>query len=407
MDSDHVENRVRGVFDSLARALRSLEEVGVAVETRHVDGDDAARLVRLLTRIERVAVAARTAAIRRVERSSVWQKDGHRTVAEWVAATTGTSLGSAIRVVETAHKLQSLPATREAFSSGRLSEVQVREIADAAAVDTKSEPMLLEAAATRSIVGLREECRRVRAAAVPDEASAYEAIRRRRYLRTWTDMDGAVRLDARLLPHDAAHLIATIDSRRDRISAEARRQGIRESSEAFAADALVELAKEATSQDAMAPRATVHVVVDHSVLKQGRRRPDQRCEIPTVGPIPPATARALAGDSILKAIVMKGPDVVEVRHLGRTIPSHIRTALQIRDPACVVPGCDKRRGLEIDHYRVPFAEGGPSTLDNLARVCSWHHYQKTHLGYRLSGGPGAWKWEKPSDLDVAPTASRV
>ncbi len=96
---------------------------------------------------------------------------------------------------------------------------------------------------------------------------------------------------------------------------------------------------------------------------------------------------------------MKGADVTAVTHIGRTIPARIRTALQIRDPVCVVPRCDRRRGLEIDHYRVAYVDGGPSMLDNLARICGWHHYQKTHLGYRLSGGPGRWKWEKPSDRD--------
>lgn len=34
-------------------------------------------------------------------------------------------------------------------------------------------------------------------------------------------------------------------------------------------------------------------------------------------------------------------------------------------------------------------------LDNLARLCSWHHYLKTHRGYRLSGGPGSWRFEGP------------
>ena len=60
----------------------------------------------------------------------------------------------------------------------------------------------------------------------------------------------------------------------------------------------------------------------------------------------------------------------------------------------MVPGCDVRRGLEIDHV-VPFALGGPSTADNLVRLCHWHHRLKTHHGYRLEGGPGTWTWSGP------------
>jgi hypothetical protein len=194
-------------------------------------------------------------------------------------------------------------------------------------------------------------------------------------------------------------VITVVDVLRDQISNEARRSGIRESSEAFAADALVDLAKGFSSNGGSVPRALVHVIVDHEVLFGRGGRAGERCEIPGVGRIATATARSLAGDAILKAVVMKGADVQAVRHLGRTIPSRIRTALQIRDPVCVVPRCDRRRGLEIDHYRIPFADGGPSSLDNLARICGWHHYQKTHFGYRLSGGPGNWRWESPSELE--------
>jgi 5-methylcytosine-specific restriction endonuclease McrA len=62
--------------------------------------------------------------------------------------------------------------------------------------------------------------------------------------------------------------------------------------------------------------------------------------------------------------------VTSVAHVGRTIAARVRTALEARDPMCVVPGCDIRLGLEIDHI-VPFAGGGLSMLANLARLCSF------------------------------------
>ncbi len=107
-----------------------------------------------------------------------------------------------------------------------------------------------------------------------------------------------------------------------------------------------------------------------------------------------AAARRLADDAILKVLVTDGADVKAVAHAGRTIPARLRTALQARDPVCVVPGCEVSRGLEIDH-RVPLAEGGSTTLDNLARLCGWHHYLKSHRGHRLAGGPGRWSWSGP------------
>ena len=48
---------------------------------------------------------------------------------------------------------------------------------------------------------------------------------------------------------------------------------------------------------------------------------------------------------------------------------------------------DGRDGLEIDH-RIPFAEGGATTMDNLPRLCRWHHYLKSHKGYNWGVLPG-------------------
>jgi hypothetical protein len=212
-----------------------------------------------------------------------------------------------------------------------------------------------------------------------------------------------IHLDVRLVPHTGAQVLAALEPRQERIYAEARRQGRRESAQAYAADALVALVQDAESgsesSGARGPQAMVHVLADHEVLASGRLERGQRCEIPGMGPIPASVAGALAADAVLKAVVTtKDGDIHQVVHLGRTIPARVRTALEVRDPVCVVPGCDVRKGLEIDHWRIPYAHDAPTRLDNLARLCGWHHYQKTHLGYRLSGGPGDWIWQTPDDL---------
>ena len=138
----------------------------------------------------------------------------------------------------------------------------------------------------------------------------------------------------------------------------------------------------------------VHVRVDAAALRRGHVEGGEVCEIPGIGPIPVAAARRLQDDAVVKAVLTEGADIKAVAHLGRTIPARLRTALQARDPTCVVPECDVRKGLEIDHI-IPYAEGGPTTLANTARLCSWHHYLKSHHGYQLGGGPGSWTWEGP------------
>jgi hypothetical protein len=113
----------------------------------------------------------------------------------------------------------------------------------------------------------------------------------------------------------------------------------------------------------------------------------------------------MANDSILKVILAKGVEITAVAHSGRNIRAHQRTALLARDPKCIVPGCEIRRGLQIDH-RPPYVETRYTSVEELARLCPWHHYQKSHCGYTYRGGPGTWEWIAPETPTDPPTTGR-
>ena len=143
------------------------------------------------------------------------------------------------------------------------------------------------------------------------------------------------------------------------------------------------------------PTCSLMVRVDLDALFRGETLPGEVCEIDTQGPIPVAMARDLADDSFLRVVFHRAGDIRAVSHLGRTINRRLRTALAYRDRCCVVPGCGVPFGLEIDHV-VPFAQGGPTALDNLALLCHHHHYLKTYEGWTLDrtgsddGGSPHW-----------------
>jgi hypothetical protein len=375
--------------------LRTLRRVLAELEPRCLSRSDAVRLVGAFAEVERLGAAGRMLAAAQVERSGAWKGSGHRSAAHWMARATGTSVGQAVGSLQTARHLEDLPTIEGALRAGELSEPQVREVAQAAAAAPSSQAELVAAARSESVPALRETCRRLRASGTDSDA-AYERLRRDRYLRHWTDPQGALRLEARLTPDDGARVLAGMEPHRRRIFASARAAGRREPSCAYDADALVAAVEAGASSGpaGSSPGAVVHVRVDRSALVRGHAERGERCEIPGVGPIPVGAARRLASDAILKVVLTEGADVTGVAHLGRTIPARLRTALEARDPTCVVPGCDVRHGLEIDH-RVPYAEGGPTTLGNLARLCRWHHSLKTHRRWRLDGGPGSWTWSGP------------
>ena len=409
------------LLERLARVTDQLRCAVSELDPERLSGPDAARLLEAFAEVERLAAAGKLLSARRVESSNVWRRSGHRSAAAHVAETTGTGIGPALTALETARHLGSLPATDEAVRQGRLSETQVKEIAGAAILQPEAEQSLVDAAGQQPLSVLKLRCRRVRAAG-QDPRASYEAVRRSRYLRNWVEDSGAVRFDARLTADEGARLLASVEAETTRLVEVARRAGIDEPRKALAVDALAGLvgrpaapsSTDAPGSDAevrrsTGPTAVVHVRVDHAALVRGHAEGDELCEIPGVGPIPVEVARRLAVDSILNVLVTDGVDVTTVARAGRTIPTALRRALEERDPVCVVPGCDTRERLEIDHI-VPFAAGGMASLSNLARLCHWHHYLKTHHGHLLEpstavgtdGGSRGWRWTAPEDPPVVP-----
>jgi hypothetical protein len=435
------------IMSTLTAVAADLRGVLAELEPERLDGPDAAALLTSFAEIERLAAAGKLLSARRVESSNIWRARGHRSAAAHVAETTGTGIGPALDALATARRMRKLPSTEEAARDGALSERQLQVITDAASAAPGAEQELIDAAQQQPMSLLKLRARRAKAAS-DDHSVRYEQIRSRRYLKHWTDRDGAVRFDALLTPDAGAQVIAAIRSQAARLEADARGAGSTEPKRVFDADALVALANRAGSRQARrggavpggpsaggetsagvetsaggetseadattsgrrsggAPRspshpdatagpppAVVHVRVDYAALVRGHAVDGEICEIPGVGPIPVEVARRLACDSILSVLLTDGVDVTTVAHLGRTIPADLRRALVDRDPTCVVPGCAVEEGLEIDHVR-PFADGGETRLANLARLCHWHHYLKTHRSYRLRRDDGIWVFEPP------------
>ena len=177
---------------------------------------------------------------------------------------------------------------------------------------------------------------------------------------------------------------------------------------AVAADALVEMARGASRGQPAdplrpTPAALIHLRVDAAAWERGHTERGEVCEVPGVGPVTVAWARSLLPDAVVAALLVEDGEVLKVAHLGRVIPAKVRTALVERDRTCVVPGCSVDTDLEIDHIR-PRAAGGWTELANLCRLCHFHHYLKTHHGWRISRAGRRWLWEGPHGPPPDPNA---
>jgi 5-methylcytosine-specific restriction endonuclease McrA len=103
----------------------------------------------------------------------------------------------------------------------------------------------------------------------------------------------------------------------------------------------------------------------------------------------------------------KSGHVVEIGARTRTIPPALRRALHHRDRGCRFPGCGVR--IAEGHHLHHWAQGGPTTLSNLALLCRRHHRAVHEEGYQAARGPdGTLQFRRPDGqlLPEVPAAIR-
>jgi 5-methylcytosine-specific restriction endonuclease McrA len=121
--------------------------------------------------------------------------------------------------------------------------------------------------------------------------------------------------------------------------------------------------------------------------------------------VPAETSRRLACDA--SRVVMRHDDygrIVEVGARTRTIPPALRRALHHRDRGCRFPGCGARFGQ--GHHIRHWAQGGPTTLSNLALLCRRHHRAVHEEGYRVERRPdGELEFRRPNGWVIPDVAA--
>jgi hypothetical protein len=350
------------------------------------------------------ATARLLALIREFDTRGGWNT-GFRSCAEWLAWRVGLDLGAARERVRVAHALETLPRLADALARGELSYSKVRALTRVATPETEARLLAVGRAGTaghveRIVRGWRK---------VDRLAEAREAKRQhaQRALHVFRDDDGTVVLRGRLTPEAGALLLRALDAARETLYQRARRSAAAApSTEApetrmwnldaaqvpptrvqQQADALGLLAETALHHEldpgTPGERYQVVVHVDAAVLADAAQEGQTALEAGIR--VSAETARRLACDAS-RVVMAHGPggEVVEVGARTRTIPPALRRALLHRDPGCRFPGCGVRVGE--GHHVQHWANGGPTTLSNLALLCRRHHRTVHEEGYTIARG---------------------
>jgi len=90
--------------------------------------------------------------------------------------------------------------------------------------------------------------------------------------------------------------------------------------------------------------------------------------------IPAGELRRIACDAEVIPVVLGGrSEILDLGRSERWVTPALRQALVIRDGGCIFPGCGATAVECEAHHIVPWWAGGPTSLENLALVCPFHH----------------------------------
>jgi hypothetical protein len=99
------------------------------------------------------------------------------------------------------------------------------------------------------------------------------------------------------------------------------------------------------------------------------------------------TARRLSCDAgVVDVVEDEHGTPLSVGRRRRTISGALKRALHKRDGVCGYPGCTNRLFLEGHHIQ-HWADGGETSLQNTALLCSFHHRYVHEYGYSIELGP--------------------
>ena len=293
--------------------------------------------------------------------------NGFLSCAHWLSWRVGMDLGAARERVRVARALPNLPRIAQALSRGELSYTKARALTRVATPETEERLLIFGRAGTAvHVERLVRAWRRVdRNAENREEAERHKS----RSLYVYQDEDGMVVIRGRLTPEVGAVVRRALEAAGDRMYAKARvndPEGDPPTRGQQQADALGMIA-EVVHVDA--PVLADPNQPGQSVLEDGDH-------------VSAETSRRLACDA--SRVVMRhtaNGHVVEIGARTRTIPPALRRALHHRDRGCRFPGCGVR--FAQAHHIRHWAQGGPTTLSNLALLCRRHHGSVHEDGFQV------------------------
>ncbi|HEY7659184.1 MAG TPA: DUF222 domain-containing protein [Actinomycetota bacterium] len=333
----------------------------------------------------RIAAAQRRmlGLIARIDRRRNWVDSGARDTAHWLAIRYGISYWKARRWIAAGHALESLPRVADALATGELHIDKVAELTRFATPQTESRLLIWAGGVSCGAIRRRADVatRRTRDELVDVERS--------RCLTWWTFDEGRrFGLQGELPSAQGAVVAKALD----RLAADLPVMPDEEGpvgTDARRADALLALCSTGSRPERDPDRATL---VLHARMDRSSGELDE-CEIEDGPAVDEDAARRLACNARRQTVLEDERGLpVRLGRVTREPPAWMVRHLKYRDGECRFPGCGSRRYTQA-HHIVWWENGGPTDLENLVLVCTFHHRLVHEYGWRVRrDGDGTVSW---------------
>lgn len=336
--------------------------------------------------------------------SGRWAAEGFLSAPSWLAQKCNLDRGSARSSVNLASKLKGLPGTSTAFASGAITRSHAMVIARADTPDRhdaiiQCETTLVDAAEHLPPKRIADICTMLTDALDGDDGASRDTqMLERRSFHLSQTLEGMWIGDICLDDESGRRLKAALDAAMERDFG-ATRGALSDSIglQDFAplrsptqrrADALIALcesgatALRAGDGNRVSPHMTVVIDladiaerVDIHELGAGEAFARSIRSHARLGAgLSKATLERICCDAKITRVLTDGPSVIlDVGTTTRTISAAMRKALVVRDRGCVEPTCDRPVEWCEGHHKIPFSQGGATSLENLELRCRRHH----------------------------------
>jgi len=375
-------------------------------------GADGELVVEVTTAIRRLE-SVRAAAADRFHQGGEYTTDGSRSSHAWIAAKVNEGWGACRSMVRTGGLQRIYPQMGAAFAAGEITREHLLELDRTHGRYPRLRQLLI--AEEHTITDYARDCtakqfsdflrilthRLDPAAAERDD----EDRRGQCHLHASTVLDGLVKIDA-LLPADMGQqFLALMESAHRAVkkltfddaevdAPNERRLGSTHNLESFQRlmDAAASL--DATDPQGLPPiqgaRPVIHASISVETLMNDTERTAGFLDrlgmrSPVLSTITTANAvdRMLCDGIVNPYVVNAQGQMIASLPANRTVPPHLRKAIQIRDRHCRFTGCTSR--IDEAHHIIFARHGGQTEMTNLIGLCWHHHHLIHHLPWTLTG----------------------